>query len=386
MRKALVLFLTMVLLLGVCSVAEAEGGHVYGASLQTLNGAFHLALKAGIEAAVADIDPEGTCIILGADKEPDLQVDQFEDLISKGCDVILVDPVDSGSINTALIAAADAGIPVVNLDSDEAPTILTRAGRCERVLTYSLDNREADLWAQDVELGPGYSAFTAHTPSGQDAARLGMGGLFNVSNALSALAVCELLGVDRAQAIPALLATRVPGRMELIGSPGQRVVGLVDYAHNKLSYQAFGASLAKEFPGWMVIALFGAPGDKAYERRVELPQDASKWADLCIYTEEDPAHEDPADICAEMAAATPEGQAFEVVVDRTEAIFRAVQVACDSNRDVVVCLLAKGDETRQHVGDEFPYMEPDGSVFSRALLACEEAARQREDAGEDHGA
>jgi UDP-N-acetylmuramoyl-L-alanyl-D-glutamate--2,6-diaminopimelate ligase len=87
-----------------------------------------------------------------------------------------------------------------------------------------------------------------------------------------------------------------------------------------------------------------------------------------------------------MAAATPEGQAFEVVVDRTEAIFRAVQAACDSNRDVVVCLLAKGDETRQHVGDEFPYMEPDGSVFSRALRECEEAARQREDVGEDHGA
>lgn len=119
MKKIVVLLLTVALILGICGagVAEGEGGFVYGASLQTLNGAFHLALKEGIEAAVAEIDPEGTCIILGADKEPDLQVDQFEDLISKGCDIILVDPVDSGSIRTALMAAADAGIPVVNIDS-----------------------------------------------------------------------------------------------------------------------------------------------------------------------------------------------------------------------------------------------------------------------------
>ena len=119
MKKAMVWLLSMVLLLGICGIGFAEegGGFVYGASLQTLNGAFHLALKDGIEAAIAEIDPEGTCIVLGANKEPDLQVEQFEDLISKGCDIILVDPVDSGSIRTALLAAADAGIPVVNIDS-----------------------------------------------------------------------------------------------------------------------------------------------------------------------------------------------------------------------------------------------------------------------------
>lgn len=120
MKKIAVLLLVLALMLGMSSASiaeEKEGGFIYGASLQTLNGAFHLALKAGIEAGVAEIDPEGTCIILGADKEPDLQVDQFEDLIAKGCDVILVDPVDSGSIKTALLAAAEAGIPVVNIDS-----------------------------------------------------------------------------------------------------------------------------------------------------------------------------------------------------------------------------------------------------------------------------
>ena len=128
---------------------------------------------------------------------------------------------------------------------------------------------------------------------------------------------------------------------------------LVDYAHNKLSYQRFFSSVSKEFAGRKVIALFGAPGDKALERRRELPEEASRWADLIIYTEEDPAHERVEDICAELAANTPEGQACEVICDRPAAIARAVEEAFAAPEGAVVCLLAKGDETRQHEGDRF---------------------------------
>jgi ribose transport system substrate-binding protein len=100
------------------AVDEAKtSGFTYGVSLQTLNGAFHLAELSGIEKAVKEIDPTGEIVALGADKQPDLQVEQFEDLISKGVDIILVDPVDSGSIKTALLSAQAAGIPVVNIDS-----------------------------------------------------------------------------------------------------------------------------------------------------------------------------------------------------------------------------------------------------------------------------
>jgi UDP-N-acetylmuramoyl-L-alanyl-D-glutamate--2,6-diaminopimelate ligase len=32
-----------------------------------------------------------------------------------------------------------------------------------------------------------------------------------------------------------------------------------------------------------------------------------------------------------------------------------------------VCLLAKGDETRQHVGDSYVPCETDGALFARAM-------------------
>ena len=260
-----------------------------------------------------------------------------------------------------------ARIAVVNLDSDHVDEVLDRAARCERVLRFSASGAEgADVWASDVRSDFGHVSFTAHTPSWEGEVTLAMPGLFNVDNALATIAICEVLGVDAAQVRAGLARATAPGRMELIGKPGDCVVALVDYAHNKLSYQRFFSSVSKEFPGARLIVVMGAAGGKAYERRTELPQEAAKWADHLIYTEEDPAHEPVAEICAQMAAATPEGASYEVICDREEAIYRAAQLAFEGEGPAVVCLLAKGDETRQHVGDDFVPCRTDGEVFREA--------------------
>lgn len=264
-----------------------------------------------------------------------------------------------------------ARIAVVNLDMDHADEVLERAQRCERVVTFSeakdAGERGADVWASDVRSELESVVFVVHSARGAREMRISMPGLFNVENALAAIAMCELLGVDDEQMADGLAHVRVPGRMELLTTADPKVCALVDYAHNKLSFQRFFSSVAQEFAGRQIIALFGAPGCKAQERRRELPQEASKWADYLIYTEEDPAREPVEDICAEMAAYTPEGQAFEVICDRPEAIARSVELAFAAPEGAVVCLLAKGDETRQHEGDEFVPCEPDGLIFEREV-------------------
>ena len=262
-----------------------------------------------------------------------------------------------------------ARVAVVSLDMDHAEEVLARARCCERVVTFSVapdaQERGADVWASDIRPQRGGVSFVAHSARGARQMLVGMPGLFNVDNALATLAMCELLGVDDERVRAGLAHVRVPGRMELVETGDPRVCALVDYAHNKLSYQRFFASVAEEFAGRKVIALFGAPGDKAQERRRELPQEASKWADFIIYTEEDPAHERVEDICAELAENTPAGQAFEVICDRPAAVARATEVAFSAPEGAVVCLLAKGDETRQHEGDRFVPCETDGAIFLR---------------------
>ena len=208
---------------------------------------------------------------------------------------------------------------------------------------------------------------TQGTPVVATPITLGMAGLFNVDNALAAIACARLMGVDYAAIAAGLAHVRVPGRMELVPSPDGKVLAIVDYAHNELSFETLFSSVKREYPGRRIIALFGAPGGKAQERRESLPRVASKYADLIIYTEEDPAHERVEDICAELAANTPAGVAHKIICDREQAVSAAIEAGREAPEGAVVLLLAKGDETRQHRGDDYPEVESDLSLARRLL-------------------
>lgn len=264
---------------------------------------------------------------------------------------------------------------VINVGTEHLDEVLAAAEHCGYRVLVSADGPHvpghselaAEIYATDVAADGASLSFMCHTPSWTGPLTLSFPGSFNVENALVAVAFAQLLGVGYKQIAEGLASCRVPGRMEVCEASTDSIVGLVDYAHNKLSFNKFFSSVAKEFSGYAIVAVTGAAGGKAYERRSELPQEASKWADMLIYTTEDPGPERPEDICAEMAHNTPDGQAYEIQVDRSRAIERAVAWAKAQARPSVVCMLAKGDEIDQHVGNAFVPMEPDGVVFNRVM-------------------
>jgi UDP-N-acetylmuramoyl-L-alanyl-D-glutamate--2,6-diaminopimelate ligase len=261
---------------------------------------------------------------------------------------------------------------IVNLGTAHLREVLDAASRCKRLISFSAEGSEvshytADIWAEQILSNEGTVSFIAHTPKWVYRFHLSMPGLFNVENALCAIAVSYLMGIEPQQIHDGLLRCHVPGRMELVESPDPHVIAIVDYAHNRLSYQRFFSSIKKEFPNRRIIAVLGAPGDKAQERRQELPKEASRWADALIYTEEDPGHERVEDICAEMLSATPADQHAEVVTERPAAINRAIEIAYDQNSPALICLLAKGDETDQHEGDVFVSCKTDAEIFRQGM-------------------
>lgn len=264
---------------------------------------------------------------------------------------------------------------VVNMDTDHYEDVIAsvRAAHarnpqhCQRICTFSATNPQADVWADDISSEYGVVSFRAHTPEWTGYLSIPMPGLFNVDNALAAIAVASLLGFSGEKLQYPLLNTHVPGRMELIPTKDRKVTALVDYAHNRLSYQKLFSSSSKEFPNYSRYIVTGTPGGKAQERRRDLPEEGAKWADHLIYTAEDPAFEDPADICTEMAAATPKGASYEIIPDREEAIRQAVRLAYADKRPSIVYLLAKGDEDFQHVrGRDVPW-KTDAAAFKDAV-------------------
>lgn len=198
-------------------------------------------------------------------------------------------------------------------------------------------------------------------------------GTFNVDNALCAVACADLLHVSTPDIQRGLANTHVAGRMEFIPTHTQNIQGIVDYAHNKLSFRCFFSDLTHEFPHYKIIALFGAPGGKAFDRRRDLVEEAAKWADTIILTEEDPGHERVQDICNEMTTHMPKGQKYYIECSRAAAIEKAVELANCSHTQTLVCMLAKGDETTQHEQDRYVSCLPDKDIFIHAINALKES-------------
>lgn len=271
-------------------------------------------------------------------------------------------------LNSKLRIFEQCETAVVNLDAAYAEDILAAAHTAPHLVAFSTQDESADYYAENVQTSPQGIHFDLVAEGARLPLFLGIAGTFNVSNALAAIAMSRLAGVSFEAIAQGLSHVRVPGRMELLASPDGRIVSIVDYAHNELSFETLFSSVQHEYPSRKIVALFGAPGGKAFERREQLPRVAGAYADLIIYTEEDPAHESVESICADLAAHTPASVAHEIICDREAAIARAFAAAQDCGEaGAVILLLAKGDETRQHRGDEYPEVKSDLTV-ARELM------------------
>ena len=75
-----------------------------------------------------------------------------------------------------------------------------------------------------------------------------MRGKFNIENALAAITAAYVYGVPVACMRRALRKTLVPGRMETFASSDGRICGIVDFAHNRLSFEKLFVAAFQEYP------------------------------------------------------------------------------------------------------------------------------------------
>lgn len=91
-----------------------EGDYQIGLSISTLNNPFFVALKDGAEEQASELD--ATLTVADAQNDAAKQVNDVEDMIQKGMDLILINPTDSEAVGAAVQSANDAGIPVITVD------------------------------------------------------------------------------------------------------------------------------------------------------------------------------------------------------------------------------------------------------------------------------
>lgn len=248
---------------------------------------------------------------------------------------------------------AQAKVCCVNLDCDHADRVLQAAQASGNpVYTFSRSNEEADVYASQVRKRGNDILFRVKTRRFLREFRLTMPGLFNVENALAAIAVCEGLNIPERCIYVGLMKARVPGRMEVYSNADETVTAIVDYAHNRMSFETLFRSVQAEYPGKRIVTVFGCPGKKALDRRRDLGEVSGQYSDLVVLTEEDSGEEDTLSICREIAGhVAAQGCDYSIEPNRGEAIRQAV-LGCGGTPSILL-ITGKGAETRQKRGTQY---------------------------------
>ena len=239
---------------------------------------------------------------------------------------------------------------IVNDDEHSGEMIAAaKKNGCE-ILTYGF-GESADIYAYNIRKEGIVTKYTVRTPLWTADFTLPMLGTFNVYNSLAAIGLC-MDQFTAAQLQKGIESMRIPGRMNVF-TDGEITV-IVDYAHNRMSFETLFNSLRKEFPDKRMISVFGCPGSKALVRRKDLGEATGKLCDFTVLTAEDPNYDDVSEINKEVAAYIDKYNGKYISIpDRKSAIEYAVNHA---TKDDVVVICGKGEEKYQRVNNGYiPY-------------------------------
>lgn len=134
---------------------------------------------------------------------------------------------------------------VVNIDCDNCKDIKHPT---KKTTTFSLLDSKADFFAYNIKAIPDGTQYSIDGKS----FKLNLIGRFNVANALAAIAVCSLLGIDKfdaAKALEGFLGTQ--RRLEVAGTKNG-ITLIDDFAHNPDKVSA-SVSALKDYPGRLII-------------------------------------------------------------------------------------------------------------------------------------
>ncbi len=254
---------------------------------------------------------------------------------------------------------------VVNADDPHAAAFLSVSGGARQV-TYALD-QTATITASNITERIGATDFMLRTSRTDTSVYIETMGVYNVYNALAAVAVGYVLDVSLPMITAGLAAFHdVPGHLERI-EMGQPFAVIVDFAHTPAAFAALLGLLHRTTAGKLIV-VFGSAGERDVAKRAMQGAIAAQFADYAVFTNEDPRFEDADAILREIAAgATPhgwhDGQDYWCIADRATAITHAFRVAASGD---TVALIGKGHENSIIIGgDAVPW---DEASAARAAL------------------
>jgi len=251
---------------------------------------------------------------------------------------------------------------VVNLDDPRGSEVLSATKG--KTLTYGIKS-DADINASIISASANGLIFDVKSPNGAFRVEMSLGGVFNVYNSLAAIGAALALGID-IEAITRGLkkVTSVAGRFVQVNC-GQDFGVVIDFAHTPDSLENI-LRASRELCTGRLILVFGCGGDRDRGKRPIMGRIGAEMADVCLITSDNPRSEEPDAIIAEiLGGANGKSAEVECIVDRREAIVRALGIAAPGD---LVLIAGKGHENYQIFKDRTVHFDDEEVV--REVLGC----------------
>jgi UDP-N-acetylmuramoyl-L-alanyl-D-glutamate--2,6-diaminopimelate ligase len=246
------------------------------------------------------------------------------------------------------------------LNNDDPASEQYKRMTAATVITYGID-KESDIMAEEIEMTPSGTVFRLVTPHETVRIKTKLIGRFSVYNILAATAACLVSGIPLSVIVEAIEEiSGVSGRFETVDE-GQDFTVIVDYAHTPDSLENVLKTI-QQFAKRKIYVVVGCGGDRDRTKRPLMAQIAVQYADVAIFTSDNPRSERPEDILKDMEDGVV-GKEYISIVDRKEAIRYAIHQA--SKGDVIL-IAGKGHETYQIIGDKV--LEFDDRLVAREAI------------------
>ena len=243
----------------------------------------------------------------------------------------------------------DDGVCILNKDDEFFEECKKACGR-KKIFTYGKDP-DNTLAIKSYKVHPNKTDIVYVYDGKEYKIESPLLGDFNVYNLACALLIVIASGKTIEEVIPNIKKIYVDGRLNVLADYGQNFTVMIDYAHTPN-----GISNLLKFVHTLdvkrSIVVIGSAGERDFLKRPLMGKTVVDNASYAIFTYEDPRSEDPLDIINMMVSEIEDPSRYEVVVDREEAIKRAVYLA---NEDDIVLVLGKGNETYEKLKDKTIY-------------------------------
>ena len=232
------------------------------------------------------------------------------------------------------------GLGIVNYDDKYKDFFINDTK--EKILTYSLSNNKADIYASDIMIGYNKLDFNINGIYGKHHITTNISGEYNVNNLMCAILTLTHFGYDIDSIIKHISQIKPIEARQMMLKTNLDFNVMVDYGHTANAVRNL-LKYVKGFTKGRIIAVVGAGGSRDKRRAIDMANFCTENLDYSFFTIEDARYDDPQALLKMMISEVKKKN-FSLEVNRDLAIKKALEYA---KKDDIVLILGKGLENYQ---------------------------------------